>query len=188
MGVRGPHYPSAHVRAVGPSEASFEESAGGACPVLLWGPASPDDSSASRRHERQKNRTRDGNGGSHQGYPLLHSALDQQMLGASFRIGKTEFDSLCGNLTNRFFGPVEFEAIIEKRVANAGISLLKATIAFGRGCQLKSLLLLECLRSDQEEQAGGRHRMPAIRRYRPQALCSPSWTPLGTILLIQCAP
>ena len=53
MGVRGPHYPSAHVRAVGPSEASFEESAGGACPVLLWGPASPDDSSASRRHERQ---------------------------------------------------------------------------------------------------------------------------------------
>jgi hypothetical protein len=70
------------------------------------------------------------------------------MLGAAFRIGKTEFDSLYGNLTNRFFGPVEFEAIIEKRVANAGISLLKATIAFGRGCQLKSLLLLVCLRSD----------------------------------------
>ena len=163
-GVRGPHYPSAHVRAVGPSEASFEESAGGACPVLLWGPASPDDSAAPRRHGRQRNRARDGNGGSRQGYPLLHSALDQQLLGAAFRLGKTEFDSLYGNLTNRFFGPVEFEAIIEKRwdsrgrktnnpdfrrvgrVANAGISLLKATIAFGRGCQLKSLLLLVCLR------------------------------------------
>ena len=100
-GVRGPHYPSAHVRAVGPSEASFEESAGGACPVLLWGPASPDDSSASRRHERQKNRARDGNGGSHHGYPLLHSALDQQMLGAAFRIREIEFGSRLGNRTAR---------------------------------------------------------------------------------------
>jgi hypothetical protein len=51
---------------------------------------------------------------------LLHSALDQQMLGAAFRIGKTEFDSLYGNLTNRFFGPVEFDAIIEKRWDSRG--------------------------------------------------------------------
>jgi hypothetical protein len=102
---------------------------------------------------------------------LLHSALDQQLLGAAFRLGKTEFDSFYGNLTNRI-GPVEFEAIIEKRwdsrgrktnnpdfrrvgrVANVGISLLKATIAFGRGCQLKSLLLRVSLRSEQEEQTG----------------------------------
>jgi hypothetical protein len=114
-GVRGPHYPSAHVRAVGPSEASSEESAGGACPVLLWGPASPDDSSASRRHERQKNRARDGNGGSHQGYPLLHSALDQQMLGAAFRIREIEFGSCLGNRTARCLGLVKFGVVNEKR-------------------------------------------------------------------------
>ncbi len=75
----------------------------------------PDNSSASRRHERQKNRARDGNGGSHQGYPLLHSALDQQMLGAAFRIGEIEFGSRIGNRTARCLGLVKFGVVNEKR-------------------------------------------------------------------------
>ena len=48
-GVRGPRYPSARVRAVGPSEPSHEVSAGGAYPVLLRGPATPNDSLHPRR-------------------------------------------------------------------------------------------------------------------------------------------
>jgi hypothetical protein len=45
---------------------------------------------------------------------LLHSALDQPMLGAACRIEKIEFDSVFGNRTNRFFGPCESDAMIEK--------------------------------------------------------------------------
>ena len=51
---------------------------------------------------------------------MLHSALDQLMLGAAFQIMEIEIDSLFGNSIKRFFGLVDFEANMEERWDSRG--------------------------------------------------------------------